>query len=174
MVIGSVLESSVINDKEEKGKWDGLRKSRMECDKELPDEVKKIAGDRIVLGFVTGIGLQTLTQTIVMTESEVIFVDPTSSGDKKHEILYSQIECAAFQIQAGAPVFSISTRSGNSKFVLSGIGKGKNEAAFRLFQILKNRISELTDVPIFVFQYTWLTKETWFFYTPPQFTVMAA
>jgi hypothetical protein len=169
-----VQDAGISNRKEKKGKLDESRKIKVSYREELLREAKEAVGDRKVLGFVTGIGLQKLTQTIVMTESGVVFFDSLLFGHKKNEIPYSQIVCAEFQLQNGAPEFLIHTRHGITKLVLSGSRKKTNEAALKLFQVLKNKLSELAGVVIPEAHSTWLKKETWFFYTPPQFTVMAA
>jgi hypothetical protein len=169
-----VLEASINNGKEKKVKLDESRKIKVAYREELPHEVKEAVGDRKILGFVTGAGLQNLTQTIVMTESEVIFFDSLLFGHKKNEVPYSQIVCAAFQLQNRAPEFLIYTRYGMSKFILSGSGKKRNKAALNLFRILKNKLGELAGVRISEEHSTWLMKETWFFYTPPQYTLVGA
>jgi hypothetical protein len=167
-----VLEAIIINGKEKKVKLDESRKIKVEYREELPREVKEAVGDRKVLGFVIGIGVQKLTQTIVMTETGVVFFDALLFGHKKNEVLYSQIVCAEFQLQNGAPEFLIHTRYGISKLVLSGSRKKTNEAALKLFRILKNKLSELAGIAIPETHSTWLKKETWFFYTPPQFALV--
>lgn len=167
-----VLETSLVNGKDKKRRLEESRKIKVEYKEELPDEVKEAVGGRKVLGFITGVGLQKLTQTIVMTESEVVFFDALLFGHKKNEIPYSQIVCAEFQLQNGAPEFFIHTRYGISKLVLSGSRKKTNEAALKLFRILKNKLSELAGIVIPEAHSAWLKKETWFFYTPPQFAVL--
>jgi hypothetical protein len=169
-----VLEACEMYGKEKEGKLDESRKIKVAYREVLPREVKEAVGDRQSLGFVTGIGLKKLTQTIVMTESGVVFFDSLLFGHKKNEIPYSQIVCAEFQLQNGAPEFLIHTRYGISKLVLSGSRKKTNEAALKLFRILKKKLSELAGVVIPEAHSTWLKKETWFFYTPPQFAVMGA
>jgi hypothetical protein len=169
-----VLEYSIISGKEKKGKLAESRKIKVEYREELPREVKEAAGDRKILGFITGIGMQKFTQTIVMTESGVVFFDSLLFGHKKNEIPYSQIVCAEFQLQNGAPEFLIHTRYGISKLVFSGNRKKTNEAALKLFRILKNKLSELAGIVIPETHSTWLKKETWFFYTPPQFAFAGA
>jgi hypothetical protein len=169
-----VLEAGIISGKEKKGKLAESRNIKVEYREELPREVKEAAGDRKILGFITGIGMQKFTQTIVMTESEVVFFDSLLFGHKKNEIPYSRIVCAEFQLQNGAPEFLIHTRYGISKLVLSGSRKNTNEAALKLFRILKNKLSELAGIVIPETHSTWLKKETWFFYTPPQFAFAGA
>jgi hypothetical protein len=173
MANSRVLEACIINGKENISKLNELRKIKVRHDEELPDNVKEEVGDRKILGFVTGVGLQRLTQTIVMSESEVVFFDSLLFGHTTDEIPYSQIVGAAFQLQNGAPEFLIYTRYGMSKFVLSGSGKKRNKAALNLFQILKNKLGELAGVRISEEHSTWLKKETWYFYTPPQYTLVA-
>jgi hypothetical protein len=174
MANSGVLEACVINGKEKKSKLNELRKIKVRHDEELPENVKEAIGDRKIFGFVTGVGLQKLTQTIVMTESEVVFFDSLLFGHTTNEIPYSQIVGAAFQLEYGAREFLIYTRYGMSKFILSGSGKKINKAAHNLFQILKNRLSELAGVRISEEYSSWLMKETWFFYTPPQYTLVGA
>ena len=169
-----VLEACDRYGKEKNSKLAESRKIKVEYRAELPREVKEAAGDRKILGFITGIGMQKCTQTIVMTESEVVFFDSLLFGHKKNEIPYSQIVCAEFQLQNGAPEFLIHTRYGISKLVLSGSRKKTNEAALKLFRVLKNKLSELAGVIIPEAHSTWLKKETWFFYTPPQYTFAGA
>jgi hypothetical protein len=167
-----VPNAGMSNGKEKKGKLDESRKIKVAYREEMPREVKEAAGDRKVLGFVTGIGLQKLTQTIVMTESGVVFFDSLLFGHKKNEIPYSQIVCVEFQLQNGAPEFLIHTRYGISKLVLSGSRKKINETALKLFRILKNKLSDLAGIIIPETHSTWLKKETWFFYTPPHFALL--
>jgi hypothetical protein len=174
MANNRILEVGVICGKEKTSKLDELRKIKVKYGEGLPDNAKEAVGDRKILGFITGVGLRKLTQTIVMTESGVVFCDSLLFGHTTDEIPYSQIVGAAFQLQNGAPEFLIYTRYGMSKFVLSGSGKKITKASFTLFQILKNKLSELVGVRISEEHSTWFKKETWYFYTPPQYTLVGA
>ncbi len=174
MVNGRVLEAGINNGKEKNINLNEFRKIKVRYDEELPENVKEVVVDRKILGFITGVGLQKITQTIVITESGVVFFDPSLFGARRNKIPYSRIEGAAFQLQYGAREFLIYTRHGMFKIVLSGSGKEINKTALKLFRILKNKISELAGAQISEIHSTWLMTETWFFYTPRKFTVSRA
>ena len=177
-------------DKEKKSwspqKWDELRRRQAEYDhavqagavnesKELPDKVKTAVGDKKVIGFVTGFGLiEKLTATIVVTEDSIVFYDPKITGANKTEIPFPQIVSAMYMLEIGVPNFSVTTQSGTTKLMLSGSKKDTHEPALALFNILKEKLSELAAVPISETHNKGLMKEVWSFYAPPQLAVMGA
>lgn len=141
----------------------------------LPDKVKEAVGNRKVLGFVTGFGLfKKLTATIIVTESEVIFYDPKLTGANKTEIPFAQVVSATYMLEMGVPNFSVTTQSGTTKLTLSGGKKDVHEPALALFNLLREKLSELAAVPISETHNKGLMKETWSFYAPPQLAVMGA
>lgn len=139
----------------------------------LHDKVKDAVGDRKVIGFVTGFGLfKKLTATIILTKAEVIFYDPKLTGADKTEIPFAQVVSAQYRLEMGVPYFSVTTQSGKTELMLSGREKETREAALNLFQMLKNKLSELAAVPISETHNKGLMKEVWSFYAPPQLAVM--
>lgn len=142
----------------------------------LPDKVKEAVGNRKVLGFVTGIGLfKKLTATIIVTENEVVFYDPKLTGANKTEIPFAQVVNAIYMIEMGTCSFSVATQSGVNKLTLSaGSKKDVHEPALALFNLLREKLSELAAVPISETHNKGLMKETWSFYAPPQLAVMGA
>jgi len=176
-------------DKEKKAwspeKWDELRRRQAEYARpvqageasleELPDKVKAAIGDKKVISFVTGFGLiKKLTATIIVTEDDIVFYDPKITGANKTEIPFAQIVSATYMLQMGVPSFSVTTQSGTTQLMLSGAEKETREAALNLFNILKDKLSELAAVPISETHDKGLMKETWSFYAPPQLAVMGA
>jgi len=141
----------------------------------LPDKIKKAVGDRKVLGFVTGFGLfKKLTATIIMTENEVIFYDPKLTGMNKTEIPFAQVVSATYMLKIGVPYFSVTTQSGTNELMLHGSKKDVHEPALALFNLLREKLSEMAAVPISETHNKGLMKETWSFYAPPQLAVMGA
>jgi len=141
-------------------------------EKILPDKVKEAVGDRKVLGFVTGFGLfKKLTATIIVTESEVIFYDPKLTGVNKTEIPFAQVVSATYMLEWGVPTFSVTTQSGSNKLTLSGSKKDVHEPALALFNLLREKLSEMAAVPISETHNKSMMKETWSFYAPPQLAV---
>lgn len=141
----------------------------------LPDKVKEAVGDRKVLGFVTGFGLiKKLTATIVITEREVIFYDPKLTGSNKTEIPFAQVVSSTYTLEIGVPSFSVTTQSGTNKLMLSGSKKDVHEPALALFNLLREKLSEMAGVPISETHNKGMMKETWSFYAPPQLAVMGA
>ncbi len=158
-------------------KWDELRRRQAEYDQaslqELPDKVKAAVGDKKVVGFVTGFGLiKKLTATIIVTEDSIVFYDPKITGADKTEIPFPQIVSAMYMLEIGVPSFSVTTQSGTTKLILSGSKKDTHEPALALFNILKEKLSELAAVPISETHNKGLIKEVWSFYAPPQLAVM--
>jgi hypothetical protein len=139
----------------------------------LPDKVKEAVGDRKVIGFVTGFGVfQQLTATIVLTEAEVIFFDPKLGGADRTEIPFAQIVSAAYVLNMGVPLFSVTTQSGTQELVLKGSKKDAHEPALALFNHLREKLSQLASVPISETHNKGIMKEVWSFYAPPQLAVM--
>lgn len=164
-------------------KWDELRQRQAEYDRslvqvslqELPDKVKVAIGDKKVLGFVAGFGLiEKLTATVIVTEDSIVYYDPKITGANKTEIPFSQMVSATYMLEMGVPSFSVTTQSGTTKLMLSGSKKDTHELALALFNILKEKLSELAAVPISETHNKGLMKETWSFYAPPQLAVMGA
>ncbi len=141
----------------------------------LPDKVKEAVGGRKVLGFVTGFGLfKKLTATIIVTEDEVIFYDPKLTGANKTEIPFAQVVSATYMLEIGVPSFSVTTQSGTNKLTLSGSKKDVHEPALALFNLLREKLSDMAAVPISETHNKGMMKETWSFYAPPQLAVMGA
>jgi len=139
----------------------------------LPDKVKEAVGDRKVLGFVTGFGIKKLTATIVITEDEVIFYDPKITGVNRTEIPFAQVISCTYMLEWGMPSFSVTTQSGANKLTL-GSKKDVHEPALALFNLLREKLSELAAVPISETHNKGMMKETWSFYAPPQLAIMGA
>ena len=72
------------------------------------------------------------------------------------------------------PSFSVTTQSGTTSLTLAGSKKDTHEPALALFNILREKLSELAAVPISETHNKGLMKELWSFYAPPQLAVMGA
>lgn len=155
-----------VEDMEEKA-----RKKREE--RVLPDKIKEAIGDQKVLGFVSGMHLlKKLAATVILTEFGIIFYDPKLTGVDRTEIPFAQVVSATYMLEIGVPSFSITTQSGTNKLVLSGSKKDIHEPALALFNLLREKLSELVAVPISETHNKGLMKEVWSFYAPPQLAVM--
>lgn len=164
--------------------WNKLREMQAEYDHpaedELPEAVKAklkaAVGDKKVLGFVTGFGIKKLTPIVVMTEESIVLYDPTLFGANKTEIPFAQILSASYELQMGraVPYFCITTQSGKTELTLSGSKEDTHEPALALFNLLREKLSELAAVPISETHNKGLTKEVWSFYAPPQLAIMGA
>ncbi len=165
-------------------KWDELQRRQAEYDRpvqageasfeELPDKIKADIGNKKVIGFVTGFGLKKLAATIILREDDIVFYDPKITGLNKTEIPFAQITSATYMLEMGVPNFSVTTQSGTTKLMLSGSKKDTHEPALALFNILREKLSELAAVPISETHNKGFMKEIWSFYAPPQLAVMGA
>jgi hypothetical protein len=85
---------------------------------QLHDRLKKITGERTIIGFVSGVGLiPKLIPTIILTDIGIIFYDPKWSGEVKAEIPFAQITSATYKINFGVPNFSVTSQSGISMHI---------------------------------------------------------
>ncbi len=107
-----------------------------------------------------------------MTEGEVIFYDPKLTGVNKTEIPFAQVMSATYTLNWGVPSFSVTTQSGTNELMLGGQKKDVHEPALALFNLLREKLSEMAAVPISETHNKGPLKETWSFYAPPQLAVM--
>jgi hypothetical protein len=138
-----------------------------------PKVIEELGGQK-VLGFVRGFGLRSLTPTFVVTENGILIYDPKLTGAIKTNIPFAQILGASYWLEMGVPYISVSTQSGTTKLMLSGSKKDTHEPALRVFQLLRNKFSELAGVPISESHNKGIMKEIWSFYAPPQLAVMGS
>ena len=144
----------------------------------LPEKVKAklkaAVGDKKILGFVTGFGIQKLTPIVVVTEESIVLYDPRLFGANKTEIPFAQILSASYELQMAksVPYFCITTQSGKTELTLSGGKEDTHEPALALFSLLREKLSELAAVPISETHNKGLMKEVWSFYAPPQLAMM--
>ena len=138
-----------------------------------PKVIQELEGQS-VLGFVRGFGLKSLTPTFVVTENGIFIYDPKLTGAVKTNIPYAQITGATYSLEMGVPQIAVTTQSGATKIILSGSKKDTHKPALEIFQLLRNKLSEIAGVPISESHNKGMMKETWSFLAPAMVSTIGA
>lgn len=160
-------------------KWKELRDRQADYDQAgkevvLHEKVIEALEGQKVLGFVKGFGLKSLTPTFVVTENGVFIYDPKLTGAKKVSIPFAQIMGVSYWLEMGNPHFSVDTQSGSTELMLSGGKKDTHEPALKLFYLLRDKLSEMSGVPISESHDKGMIKEKWSFLAPAKISFIQA
>lgn len=136
-------------------------------------KVLEALGGQKVLGFVSGCGLKSFATTLVVTENGVFIYDPRLIGVKITSIPFAQITAVFYGKRImGFPHLYIEAQTGSIYLRLSG--NNTHAATLRIFYLLRDRLSELSGVPISELHEKGVGIEAWSFLAPEKISTIQA